>query len=282
MKIGFVDYYLDEWHANNYPALLKKFSDGEIEVAYAFAEIDAPSGVTTDAWCKKYGVKRCNSIEELTELSDGIVVLSPDNCERHEELCKIPLASGKPCYVDKTFADDKATAERIFKNADEHNTPCYSTSSMRYCTELEGIDKTGIEAISAWGSAMGPNRGYDIYAVHHIELIVMLMGVGAKKVMVTYSGDDFYSMNIIFKDGRTAVFSSFRKGSPVMMNIASSTKNIIIKLESDFVTPFIKEMIRFFKTRKVRVPHEETVHIMAIREAGFKAYQTPGVWVDVE
>ena len=51
MKLGFIDYYLDEWHANNYPARLRELSGGEIEVAYAFAEIDSPlGGLTTDQW----------------------------------------------------------------------------------------------------------------------------------------------------------------------------------------------------------------------------------------
>ena len=115
MKIGFIDYYLDEWHANTYPARLKELSNGEMEVAYAFAEIDSPlpDGMTTDEWCRKNDIQRVDSIEKLVELSDGIVVLSPDNCERHEQLCRIPLASGKRCYVDKAFAPDGETANMV-------------------------------------------------------------------------------------------------------------------------------------------------------------------------
>ncbi len=28
MKIGFVDYYIDEWHANNYPAWFAEINKG--------------------------------------------------------------------------------------------------------------------------------------------------------------------------------------------------------------------------------------------------------------
>ena len=35
-KVGFIDYYLDEWHANNYPALLNELSGGEYVAAYAY------------------------------------------------------------------------------------------------------------------------------------------------------------------------------------------------------------------------------------------------------
>ncbi|MDZ4197913.1 MAG: hypothetical protein U1E27_01360 [Kiritimatiellia bacterium] len=42
-KIGFIDLFIDEWHANNYPKLIResRFKD-EIEVALAWEE--APRG----------------------------------------------------------------------------------------------------------------------------------------------------------------------------------------------------------------------------------------------
>ncbi len=120
--VGFIDYYLDEFHANNYPKWLKEASGGELEVKYAYAKIDSPlqGGMTTDDWCEKYGIERVSSIEELIEKSDYINVLSPDNPEMHEELCHLPLKSGKRVYVDKTFSETKEIAERIFKLAEEN------------------------------------------------------------------------------------------------------------------------------------------------------------------
>lgn len=40
--IGFIDYFLDEWHANNYPEWIKQASGGELQVAYAYGKIDSP------------------------------------------------------------------------------------------------------------------------------------------------------------------------------------------------------------------------------------------------
>ena len=31
-KVGFVDYFLDEWHANNYPEMIKNATAGEMIV----------------------------------------------------------------------------------------------------------------------------------------------------------------------------------------------------------------------------------------------------------
>ena len=52
-KIGFIDYYLDEWHANTYPALIKELSEGEYEVAYAYGKIDSPIGGISNKKKKK-------------------------------------------------------------------------------------------------------------------------------------------------------------------------------------------------------------------------------------
>lgn len=277
MKIGFIDYYLDEWHANNYPARLKELSGGEVEVAYAFAEIDHPNGgLTTDQWCEKNGIQRVNSIEELVALSDGIVVLSPDNCERHEQLCRIPLASGKPCYVDKTFAPTKAAAERIFANAEAHNTPCYSTSALRYAAEYADIDTDGIHAIAAWG----PN-GYETYSIHTLEPVITLMNARPKRVLGQTVSDKWYTLLIEFVDGRTATITGYADGAPFMMNIASDKGNKVVNVESDFFGGFLKELTRFFMTKQPTVPHQTTIDIMAVREAGMKALEKAGIWVEI-
>ena len=65
--IGFVDYYISEWHANNYPAWIKQANEKlglDYEVAYAWAEEDVSpvDGITTEGWCKKFGVTQCKTL----------------------------------------------------------------------------------------------------------------------------------------------------------------------------------------------------------------------------
>ena len=57
-KIGFIDYYLDEWHANNYPEFIKNQGNGDFEVAYAWAKIDSPlpDGLTSKEWSETYNI----------------------------------------------------------------------------------------------------------------------------------------------------------------------------------------------------------------------------------
>ena len=89
-KIGLIDYYLDEWHANNLPQWVKDASDGNYNITYAYGKITAPSGVTSEQWCEDHGVNLCETIEEVVEKSDVLMVLSPDNPEMHWELCQLP------------------------------------------------------------------------------------------------------------------------------------------------------------------------------------------------
>ena len=197
MKIGFIDYYLDEWHANNYPEWIKEASGGEMTVEYAFAETASPhTGVTTEEWCSRTGITQVGSIEELVEKSDAIVVLSPDNCERHEMLSRLPLLSGKPVYIDKTFAPDLDTAKRIFALADGNGTPCCSTSALRFADEYRGIDTENITAANFWGP-----MNFEIYSVHQLEPLVMLMKCRAESVMMM-TAENYYLLAVRFADGR--------------------------------------------------------------------------------
>ena len=71
MNIGFIDYYLDEWHANNYPRLLSEATGGKMNVTLAYGHIDSPiGGRTTDKWCADMNIPRAASIEEVCEKSD--------------------------------------------------------------------------------------------------------------------------------------------------------------------------------------------------------------------
>lgn len=277
MKLGFIDHYLDEWHANHYPQWIKDLSGGEMEVAYAYAEIDAPNGLTTDEWCSQNQIQRVNSIEELVALSDGIIVLSPDHADRHEDLCRIPLASGKRCYVDKTFAPDKETAQRIFKNAEDHGTPCYSTSALRYALEYRDVDPNEVVAISSWGPFT-----YEIYSIHQLEPVLTFINSTPKRVMMNQCPGIWYTLTIEFEDGRMASISGFEKGGPFAMNIAlRDARSQTIKVTSDYFAEFLKELVRFFQTGEARVPHQTTINIMAVREAGKRAMAAPGTWIEV-
>lgn len=274
IKIGFIDYYLDEWHANNYPAMIREKSNGEMEVAYAYGMIPSPiSGMTSEEWCEKYKVTQCSSIEDVIEKSDVLVVLSPDNCEMHEQLCELPLKSGKRTYVDKTFAPSKEAAERIFAIAESYQTPCYSTSALRFASEYEKIKGRYVKAAAFWG----PND-LETYSIHQIEPMCMLMQGNVKRVM-TLAKEKWTQMQAEWTDGRCTSFVCTGGDAPfaALLCLEDGTEHVTVT--SDFFGGFIDNLVRFFKTGAIPVEHSETVEIMAIREAAIKAADHPGEWI---
>ena len=143
-SIGFVDYYISEWHANNYPQWIKEMSEKcgtEFYVKCAWAEeyVSPVDGRNTDEWCKEFGVEKCDTIEELCEKCDYILVLSPSNPEKHLGYAKEVLKYKKNTYIDKTFAECYESAKAIFATAEEYGTKFFSTSALRYATELDEI-----------------------------------------------------------------------------------------------------------------------------------------------
>ncbi len=276
-KIGFIDYYLDEYHANNYPSWIKELSGGKLEVAYAWAKKDSPSGMTTGQWCDKNGIRQLSSIEKVVEQSDCLIVLSPDHPEVHEELCALPLASGKRVYVDKTFAPDRAAALRIFENAEQHNTPCFSSSALRFAPEYQPVDKARVQNIESWGPG-----SLSTYSIHQIEPIISLMGADAKRVLFTGT-EQWPALTIEFADGRRAGLSHHGWSCPFTMAVDyTDAATDIIKVESDFYHAFLIQMVDFFLTGDVKVSHEETLAVISTREAGITASQTPGSWVNIQ
>lgn len=283
-KIGFIDYFLDEWHANNYPEWIRdnvKLAGRDCELAYAWAEKDKEGGLDTGKWCEKYGVTALSSIEELVEKSDYIIVLSPDNPEYHEKLSRIPLMSGKPVYIDKTFSPDFASGARMFELAAKHGTPMFSSSALRFAEELAGypdgvVNRDTLEFVAA----MGPGA-FDNYSVHQLEMIVSLMGPGAGRIK-SLSSSNGRLLAIEYADGRRASITQMQE-APFQLTMQLKDGNGVFMNEcSDIFPRLINGILDFFETGKSLVPKEETLEIMALREAGIKALANYDTWIEVK
>ncbi len=275
-KVGFIDYYLDEWHANNYPQIIAERSEGRYGVACAYGKTDSPIGGMTNAeWSEKMGIPLVNTIEEVIEQSDVLIVLSPDNPEMHKELTELPLASGKLTYVDKTFAPDKETAEEIFAHADFHGTKCFSSSALRFASEIQDIDTDKIYKIYSEGPGF-----YDIYSIHQVEPIISLMKTRAKRVMAL--GDKAHpSLVIEFEDGRTAEMNQRLRAKFRLAVVDDENFTVDYLITSDHFSLFIDAMIKFFDSGEIPVPHEQTVDVIAVCHAGQKAFEAPYQWIEV-
>jgi len=279
-NIGFIDYRLNNWHADNYPALIKKYSNGEMIVTRAYGCPDAPTEgrLTNEQWAEKNGIELCATMDEVIEKSDCIVVLSPDNPEQHLRLCEKPLMSGKRVYVDKTFAPDKETAQQIFAIAEKYNTPCFSSSALHFADEYQALyaERANIETIRFTSYS-----SYEIYSIHMIEPMVRLMDENAVRVMAV-GARPFPSVIVEFESGRIAQISNYMTGVDLSANVGfkdGSARSIAVT--SPFFDNFIKGMVKFFEDGDAPVPHKQTIDVIAVRGAGLKALDQPFTWVNV-
>ncbi|HZJ56818.1 MAG TPA: hypothetical protein VFD89_01080 [Clostridia bacterium] len=276
-KVGFIDYFLDEWHANNYPDMIKNATSGEMIVTHAYGKIDVPGKRDNRSWCSEMGILYCETIEQVVEETDYIIVLSPDNPEMHEELCQIPLKSGKPVYVDKTFAPTKQIARGLFDLAREYNTPLFSTSALRFSKEVMELEKGDIDFIAS----VGPGE-IDNYLIHQVEPMVMLMDSPATKLM--YTGTSRTPCIVIdFENDKRGVISVLVGDCNFALSIRyKDGKVCVIPEATEFFDRFIVNMVEFFKSGKSSVPGSQTIEIIDIIEKANFAQKRPDTWIDLK
>lgn len=281
-KIGFVDYYLSEWHANNYPAWMAEACRRlgyEYEIAYAWAEeyVSPVYGKNTDEWCAEFGVRKCDTLAELCEKSDVIVVLAPSNPETHLRYAEEVLKYGKRTYIDKTFAPDLATAKKIFALGEQYGTPFFSSSALRFSTELNMYEDCRQIFVTGSGSNI------DEYIIHLIEMAVKKLGTGAQAIKAERFGAQTF-LHIAYGDDRAANLL-FARSLPYALYMSDGVQDgvrpVSVQVQSKFFDGLIENILRFFETGEIGFDVSETLEVMKLREGAVLASRRLGEWIDL-
>lgn len=281
--IGFIDYFLDEWHANNYPQWIRESIEKkglDYELTYAWADIDKPGGLDSQSWCEKYDMTLTSSLEELVEKSDFIIVLSPDHPEHHERLSELALKSGKPIYIDKTFAPDREAAIRIFDLAGEYDTPMFSSSALRYSDEImayraENPNQADVDYVATTGSGE-----FASYSIHQLEMIVALMGTGVKRIK-SLSRGGVNNLIMEYTDGRIANMLQM-DNLPFQLSMKVKAGDVFYYGDaSNIFQNLIDVILDFFENPKAPVLREETIEIITLIDCGKKALESYDTWIEL-
>ena len=276
--VGFIDYFLNEWHANEYPAMIRDYNQKhgtDYQFKYAWAEIDVPGGVTTKEWCKNYGVEPCATIEELCKKCDCVFVLAPSNPEKHLAYAEEVFKCGKNPYIDKTFAPDYQTAIQIYDLAEKYGVKFFSTSALRYADEIKDYNENAKTVFTVGG---GSNM--EEYIIHQIEMAVKCLGVGAKKVLYNKYSDQEWA-EVEYSDGRYAKMM-FSPCMPFAITVADNNEKSAYKpVNSAFFNNLIADIFKFFETCEVPFSSRQTLEVMKIREGVIKAKEKAGIWINI-
>jgi GFO/IDH/MocA oxidoreductase family protein len=280
-KIGFIDLFIDEWHANNYPKMIResRFKD-QFDVTLAWEEAPLAGGKPLADWCREQNVAPAASIEQVVEDCDAIVVLAPRNPEVHARLAKLPLRSGKPVYIDKPFAPSLKKAGRIFERADKHATPLFSSSALRFGSGIgKLVDDLG-GSPATFASTRGGGASFEEYGIHQIEMLVMMMGTAPVRVM--QCGSDKADLLVVeFAGGHRAV-ANLVGCYPFQAECrCPDGKRLAVEKMDDFFPRLIDAMLEFFVTGVPPVPKKQTLAVATILQAGIKALNKKDTWVKV-
>ena len=266
--IGFIDYYISEWHANHYPEWIKqvfKKTGNNFEVTYAWAEqyVSPVDGRNTDEWCKEFGVKRCETIAEVCEKADYLIVLAPSDPEKHLGYAQEVLKYKKNTYIDKTFAPDYATAKEIFAIGEKYGTKFFSSSALRFGNESKGIGEAQSLVLTGGGGNI------EEYIIHQIEPAVNLLKARPVSVKTERLGED-YVIFAQFENGKTAIMN-YATMFPFAAHYRRADGSYgYTSIESSTFINLLTAVLEFFETGVLPFDPAETLYVMKLREGVIK------------
>ena len=260
-RIGYVDYDLENYHANVYLKILR----GDLAArGFTVAGCTALRAARGREWAAKNGVPWFDTVADLDAHVDCYMVLAPSNPETHLELCRRVFPFGKTAYVDKTFAPDLATARKIFALADQHRVRMQTSSALRYTAVQEHVRQVGrarVRHMVAWGGG----RSFEEYAIHPVELVVSCMGPRAESLM--RRGTARQSQLLLnFSGGRTAVINVYVKAkTPFAASVTTPEETRYVAVDgSRLFIDAAAGVLDFFEAGKPLIPRAESLMVRRI------------------
>ena len=293
MKAGIIglDAHALRWtQAINDPKATGKLAEITVVAGYPGGSPDIPHSVKALAkhidTIRDLGVEIVDSIDELLEKVDVVLVLSIDG-RAHLEQARPVFAAGKPVFIDKPVAGSLADAVEIFRLAEQHNVPCFSSSALRFAKRTIDIrddprlgDVLGCDQYSP--CSLEPHHpDFFWYGIHGVEPLFTIMGTGCKSVTRVHTNGMDVAVGV-WADGRIGTFRGIRRGRIGYGSTVFGSKGIVPGGSYDGYEPLLVEIVRFFKTGKPPVSAQETLEIFAFMEAADEGKRRGGCPVTLE
>jgi hypothetical protein len=262
-RIGFVDYNLENFHADIYLKLIRQ------DLAGRGFEVAGATGLQAEGsrkWAEKNGVIYYDNCSDLNDHVDHYAVLAPSNPEVHETLCQQVFPFKKTTYVDKTFAPDLKTAERIFSLADKCSIAMQTSSALRYSNVQEHAAQLDapLQHMVTWGGG----SSFGEYAIHPLELAISCMGGDIIELMRRGQGDHSQLL-LNFSQSRTAVINVYTNTNTpfaATLSTAKATEYIAVDSSTIFLNT-AAAMLDLFDSGKTSIDCSETLAIRRVLDA---------------
>ncbi|GIP32931.1 Gfo/Idh/MocA family protein [Paenibacillus sp. J2TS4] len=291
IKIGMIG--LDTSHVPAFAELLTDTNHtyhvpgAEVVVAYPGGSEDFELSIGrvagyTETMKDKYGVQIVDSVEQVAELSDAILLESVDGRVHREQFAKI-APYGKPVFIDKPFTLSSSDASEMFKLAREHNVPLMSASALRYAEGLTEVlatgDKGAIIGMDVYGPmAIQPTQpGLFWYGIHTVEMLFTALGTGCKSVTVTTNEDHDLAVGV-WSDGRIGTLRGNRKGNNqfgALVHREQDTQFVDVYTHpKPYYASMLEKIMGMFTTGVPAIDPKETEQIIRFIEAANESRET--------
>jgi predicted dehydrogenase len=235
---------------------------------------------------EKFGVTIVGSIDELLSSVDVVLLESVDG-RPHLEQARPVLRARKPVFIDKPIAGSLADTIAIFELARETNTPCFSSSSLRFGPGIDALrhnSKLGdVIGCAVYGPCSLEEHHPDLfwYGIHGVEQLFTILGTGCQSVSRTQTKGTELVVGV-WSEGRVGTFRGIRQGPyEYGATIFGSKGNASGKGDGGY-GPLVGEIVKFFKTGKPPVSADETIAIYAFMEAADESKRQGGKPVSIE
>ncbi len=239
-------------------------------------------GYTADL-LKYPGIKLYDTVAELVKNVDAVMVESVDG-RPHLGFAREVLPSGKPTFIDKPVAGSLRDAIEIYALARKHNTPVFSSSSLRQSVQIatQGLKVGDLRGASTFGPCELEPHHPDLfwYGIHAVEALYTALGRGCQTVVRTHTPN----VDVVtgtWADGRVGTMRGNRNTKGAYgLTLFGSTAVVSPDLKVNYA-PLLRDVVKFFQTRVPPVSPEETIEIMAFMEAADESKRRGGAPVSI-
>ena len=248
------------------------FKGGSPDIASSINRVEEYTTTLRDT----YGVKICDSIEDVCSQVDAVLIESVDG-RPHLEQARAVIAAKKPLYIDKPVAGSLADALAVFQLAKDAGVPIFSASSLRFAKQTQDVRNGSIGTVLAAETTspahLEPTHP-DLfwYGVHGCESLFTVMGTGCESVQRSTTPDGKIQVTGHWTGNRTGTFTE----SNTYGGSARGEKGEASVGAFDGYGPLVAEIIKFFRSKKPPVAAEETIEIFAFMEAADESKRQAG------
>lgn len=277
--IAFTDIFNNPMNPAHVPGakVIAAFKGGSPDVEASRTRVDG----FTATLVGKYGVTLHPTIPELCRHVDAVMIESVDGRPHLAQAMPV-LQARKPLFIDKPMAGSLRDVLQIFALADEHRTPVFSSSSLRFATTTQAVRHGSLGRVhycETYSPAHLEPHHPDLfwYGIHGCEALYTVMGTGCRKVRRTTTADGRLEVTGFWSGNRFGVFREGKNGG-----FALGEQGRAIAGNHERYAGLLRAVVEFFRTGRSPVPREETIELFAFMEAADESKLRGGEWVEID